>query len=67
MADYKSIAETNNFIVLDRYNKIAEQGVSYQTEAQLEEELLQDLQNQGYEYLPKLINTKEMLKTFGYN
>ena len=62
MADYKPITETNNFIVLDKYNKIAQQGVSYQTEAQLEEELIKDLQNQGYEYLPKLINTKEMLK-----
>lgn len=62
MTNYKPITETNNFIVLDRYNKIAQQGVSYQTEAQLEEELIQDLKNQGYEYLPKLINTKEMLK-----
>ena len=62
MADYKPITETNNFIVLDKYNKIAQQGVSYQTEAQLEAELIKDLQNQGYEYLPKLINTKEMLK-----
>lgn len=62
MADYKPITETNNFIVLDKYDKIAQQGVSYQTEAQLEAELIKDLQNQGYEYLPKLINTKEMLK-----
>lgn len=62
MADYKPITETNNFIVLDKYNKIVQQGVSYQTETQLEEELIKDLQNQGYEYLPKLINTKEMLK-----
>ncbi|MGL4865036.1 MAG: type I restriction endonuclease subunit R [Cetobacterium sp.] len=62
MTDYKPITETNNFIVLDKYNKITQQGVSYQTEAQLEEELIKDLQNQGYEYLPKLINTKEMLK-----
>lgn len=62
MAEYKPITETNNFIVLDKYNKIAQQGVSYQTEAQLEAELIRDLQNQGYEYLPKLINTKEMLK-----
>ncbi|MCQ9627983.1 type I restriction endonuclease subunit R [Cetobacterium somerae] len=62
MAEYKPITETNNFIVLDKYNKIAQEGVSYQTEAQLEEELLKDLQNQGYEYLPKLINNKEMLK-----
>ncbi|MGL6130059.1 MAG: type I restriction endonuclease, partial [Fusobacteriaceae bacterium] len=62
MTNYKPITETNNFIVLDRYDKIAGQGVSYQTEAQLEQELLEDLQNIGYEYLPKLMNTKEMLK-----
>ncbi|MGL4868557.1 MAG: type I restriction endonuclease, partial [Cetobacterium sp.] len=62
MSTLKPITETNNFIVLDRYDKIAGQGVSYQTEAQLEQELLEDLQNIGYEYLPKLMNTKEMLK-----
>lgn len=62
MADYKPITETNNFIVLDRYDKITGTEASYQTEAQLEQELLEDLQNQGYEYLPKLINNKEMLK-----
>lgn len=66
MAEYKPITETNNFIVLDKYNKIAQQGVSYQTEAQLEAELIRDLQNQGYEYLPKLINTKEMLKNIKF-
>lgn len=62
MISHKSITETNNFIVLDRYNKIVQAGVSYQTEAQLEEELIQDLKNQGYEYLPKLTDTKGMLK-----
>lgn len=62
MADYKPIAETNNFIVLDRYNKIDQQGTSYQTEADLERELIQDLQNQGYEYISNLTNTEEMLK-----
>ncbi|MGL5722961.1 type I restriction endonuclease, partial [Cetobacterium sp.] len=62
MADYKPITETNNFIVLDKYDKIAATEASYQTEAQLEQELIKDLQNQGYEYLPKLINSKEMLK-----
>ncbi|MGL5349282.1 MAG: type I restriction endonuclease subunit R [Cetobacterium sp.] len=62
MADYKPITETNNFIVLDKYDKIAGTEASYQTEAQLEHEFLKDLQNQGYEYLPKLINSKEMLK-----
>ena len=54
MTDYKPIAESNNFIVLDRYTpewKVAE---SYQSEGDLEREFIQDLQNQGYEYLPAL-------------
>lgn len=47
--DYKPIAETNNFIVLDKYFKIEQTG-SYQTEADLERELIADLSRQGYEY-----------------
>ncbi|HIQ28302.1 MAG TPA: HsdR protein, partial [Sulfurovum sp.] len=47
----KPIAESNNFIILDKYTKIEQQGASYQTEADLEKELLIDLQNQGYEYI----------------
>ena len=47
--DYKPIAETNNFIVLDKYFKIEQTG-SYQTEADLERELITDLARQGYEY-----------------
>ncbi|MGL5125628.1 MAG: type I restriction endonuclease subunit R [Fusobacteriaceae bacterium] len=62
MTDYKSITETNNFIVLDKYTKIIQQEVGYQTEADLEKELIQDLKNQGYEYLSNLNNTEEMLK-----
>ena len=61
MVDYiKPIAESSNFIVLDKYSqewKIAE---SYQSEGDLEREFIQDLQNQGYEYLPRL-NTPEAL------
>lgn len=62
MAEYKPIAETNNFIVLDKYTKINQQEVGYQTEADLERELIQDLKNQGYEYLSNLNSTEEMLK-----
>lgn len=62
MADYKPITETNNFIVLDKYTKINQQEVGYQTEADLERELIQDLKNQGYEYLSNLNSTEEMLK-----
>ena len=46
MTDYKAIAESNNFIVLDRYTKGWEVADSYQSEADLERELLQDLINQ---------------------
>ncbi|MGL4954132.1 MAG: type I restriction endonuclease, partial [Cetobacterium sp.] len=62
MTDYKSITETNNFIVLDKYTKIIQQEAGYQTESDLEKELIQDLKNQGYEYLSNLNNTEEMLK-----
>ncbi|MEK4976639.1 type I restriction endonuclease subunit R [Bacillus sp. FSL K6-6540] len=61
MSDYKPIAESNNYIVLDKYTKIAEQGVGYQTEANLERELIQDLVNLGYEHLPNLTSPEQML------
>ena len=60
MTFYKPITETNNFIVLDKYTKI-QQGTGYQTEYDLENELIEELKNQGYEYLPNLINSEEML------
>ncbi|MCG8753006.1 hypothetical protein G1K86_12455, partial [Tenacibaculum finnmarkense] len=64
MLEYKTIAESNNFIVLDKYQKFSELNetpLSYQTEADLEKELIQDLKNQGYEYLPKIRSQKTML------
>lgn len=61
MSDLTPIAESNNYIVLDKYTKIAEQGVGYQTEASLERELIQDLVNQGYEHLPTLTTPEQML------
>jgi type I restriction enzyme R subunit len=60
MTDYKTIAESNNFIVLEKYSKIP-QGESYQSEADLERELIQDLVSQGYEYLPNVTNPQTML------
>ncbi len=54
------IAETNNFIVLDKYVNI-EKGTSYQTEADLEKELIADLVNQGYEYRRDLHNQTALL------
>jgi len=61
MVDYKTIAESNNFIVLDKYNKEWQVAESYQSESDLEHELVQDLVNQGYEFVPSLTNTKTML------
>ena len=58
MSDYKTIAESNNFIVLDKYIQEWKVAESYQSEGDLEREFIQDLQNQGYEYLPGL-NTPE--------
>ena len=60
MSDYKTIAESNNFIVLDKYTQEWKVAESYQSEGDLEREFIQDLQNQGYEYLPGL-NTPEAL------
>jgi type I restriction enzyme R subunit len=61
MTNYKTIAESNNFIVLDKYSKEWQVAEGYQTESDLEHELVEDLVNQGYEFVPSLTNTKVML------
>ena len=61
MTDYKTIAESNHFIVLDKYKKEWQVAESYQSEGDLERELIQDLVNLGYEYLPGLNNPEAML------
>jgi len=63
MSQYKTIAESNNFIVLDKftkYSEVNEAPAAYQTEAALEKEFIQDLIHQGYEYLTNL-NTQEAM------
>lgn len=62
MNEYKTIAESKNFIVLDKYAQEWKVAESYQSEGDLEREFIQDLQNQGYEYLPGL-NTPDTLLT----
>jgi type I restriction enzyme R subunit len=60
---YKTIAESNNFIVLDNFTKyleVNEAPAVYQTEAALEREFIQDLIHQGYEN-PTNINTPEAM------
>ena len=59
MNNTKTIAQSNNFIILDKYNKIEQEGAGYQSEADLENELIADLQNQGYEYIDA--NTPEKM------
>ncbi len=64
MTQYNTIAELQNFIVLDSYTKLSqacEQPTGYQTEAALERELIEDLVNQGYEYLPQLVTPQALL------
>lgn len=62
MSDYKTIAESKNFIVLDKYAKDWPANESYQSEGDLEREFIQDLVSQGYEYVPGL-NTPDALLT----
>lgn len=57
----KPIAESNNFIVLDKYTKTWEVIESYQSEAELERELIEDLKSQGYEYDSNLNSPDKML------
>ncbi|HGU6867821.1 TPA: HsdR family type I site-specific deoxyribonuclease [Escherichia coli] len=64
-----TIAESNNFIVLDKYIKAEQTGDSYQSESDLERELIQDLRNQGYEFISvksqsaMLSNVREQLQS----
>lgn len=63
MPQYNTIAESNNFIVLDnfiKYYELNEAPAVYQTEAALEQEFIQDLINQGYEN-PLSLNTREAM------
>ncbi|WP_333669935.1 HsdR family type I site-specific deoxyribonuclease, partial [Acinetobacter guillouiae] len=57
----KPIAESNNFIILDKYSKDWQIVDSYQSESDLERELIQDLVNQGYDFQPALNNSNAML------
>jgi len=57
----KPIAESNNFIVLDSYTDKREVEDAYQSESDLERELVQDLMNQGYEHRPELTTPEAML------
>jgi len=62
--NYNTIAETQNYIVLDNYtklSKVSEAPATYQSENALEREFIEDLVGQGYEYLPQLTTPAALL------
>ncbi|APB33138.1 type I site-specific deoxyribonuclease, HsdR family [Gloeomargarita lithophora Alchichica-D10] len=61
MTNYNAIAESNNFIVLEKYSKQSRVKDNYQSEYDLEREFIQDLVQQGYQYLPSITNSQTML------
>lgn len=61
MNNHNIIAEANSFIVLDKYSKDWQVIDNYQSESDLEHELIQDLVNQGYDFQPALNNAHSML------
>jgi len=61
MNNYKTIAESRTFIVLDKYTREWQVNESFQSEDDLEREFIEDLVNQGYEFLPDLNAPEKML------
>ena len=51
MSTYNIIAETNEATVVSEYIPPERRKRSYQSEAELEKNFIEDLQEQGYEYL----------------
>lgn len=51
MAQYNIIAENENYTIVSDYQSAYRTSEKYQTEAQLEQELIKNLTEQGYEYL----------------
>ena len=61
MNEYSSIAESRNFIILDKYTPEWKAAEGYQTEDALERELIKDLVNQGYEFVPGINSPEKLL------
>ncbi len=61
MTSHQAIAESNNFIILSKLQRSYSIDGSYQSEAQLESQLIKDLQQQGYEYLANIKTYEDML------
>ena len=52
MAQYNIIAENEDYTIVSDYQTIYRKSDKYQTEAQLEQDLIKTLTEQGYDYLP---------------
>lgn len=61
MEEHNTIAESNNYIILEQYTRRAESSDGHQTEAELENEFIADLVSQGYEFRKDINNPKAML------
>ncbi|QKF64756.1 type I restriction endonuclease subunit R [Campylobacter corcagiensis] len=59
MQETKPIIESDNFIVLANYEKLPKNSTSYQSEKDLENEFIKDLETQGYERV-SFLNLDEM-------
>ncbi len=58
----KPIAESKNFIVLEKYEKIDQVNEPYQNEYNLERAFIKDLEALGYEYAKEIKNHDALLK-----
>jgi len=56
------IAETTNYIVLDKYEAQPKTAQGYQSEAALEREFIEDLCRQGYEYAQHIKDPEALLR-----
>src|SRR5690625_5070707 len=61
MQPKRTIAESNNFIILDEHTRIEQPSGAYQSEHELEQELIKDLQSQGYEYRPDITSHEALI------
>lgn len=61
MTTTEAIAQSNNCIVLAEYEKIKDPRKEHQSEQELENEFIQDLVNNGYTYLDKIKEQRELI------
>lgn len=59
--DYQTILASNEDTVVFEYNSIIKTDKSFQTEAQLEQELIDCLVSQGYQYLSNVKDQESLI------